>query len=120
MKAYSFAATETLPGVASFSLKVRLSSGSAVVADFVAFFHGMVGVGCGPLFAAQAGGVNDRRAAEPRLEFARPADEVGVHVGLEDVGDVEAVVGREADELVDVAGRVDDRRFAGGLIANQM
>jgi hypothetical protein len=43
-----------------------------------------------------------------------------VHVRLEDVPDVQVVGVREANELVDVAGRIDDSGLAGPLVRNKV
>ncbi len=62
-----------------------------------------------PVVAALVGEVERRLC--PGGELAAPGDEVGVNVGLGDVGDAEVERGGEGEILLDVAGGVDHERL---------
>jgi hypothetical protein len=53
-------------------------------------------------------------------ELARPAHEVGVDMGLEDVGDDEAVAPRDIEVNVDVRPRVDHGCRACGIVTDEI
>jgi hypothetical protein len=68
-----------------------------------------LGEGVTPLVAAFIGEVESR--LRPRRELTAAGAEVGVDMGLGDVGDAEIERGGEGEVLVDVAGGVDDQRL---------
>jgi hypothetical protein len=64
--------------------------------------------------------VNPRLVRQPRLELDRAADEVGVHVRLEDVCDAQALLACRAHVRLDIAGRVDDGATAEGFVSDHV
>ena len=63
--------------------------------------------------------VRDRRAG-PGRQLEVTAEEVGVHVGLDDPLDRQPVGGRLLDVELDVAARVDDDGPPGRLVADEV
>ena len=54
----------------------------------------------------------DNGDGAPRRQLARPGDEVGVDVGLDRVGELQAALRGERRVLVDVPPGIDDDRLA--------
>ena len=54
------------------------------------------------------------------MQLPHAADQVGVDVGLENVGDGDALRARQLDVLLHVTGGVEDRRDTGAVIPDHV
>ncbi len=62
----------------------------------------------------------DLRRLDPCAKFARPADEVVMDMGLEDVCDRNLLRTGEVEVAVDIRSGIEYRGHASGIIANQI
>ena len=100
--------------------RVQSLEAQASEADLVTATNHRVSVRRRPFRAAEARTMNACLIRQPRLQLHRAADEVGVHVGLEDVGDAQALLACQAHTRLDIARRVDDRATAGGFVTDHV
>ena len=88
--------------------------------DFFAIGDHMVGVRRRPVRAAHARRMHLHGITKPSLQLRRPDDEVGMHVRLEDMANLQIVLTGVANEIVHVSRGVNHRRLAGTFIAHKI
>ena len=102
------------------SRRAQRLEAQASEADLVTLTDHGVGVGWRPFGAAEPRAVDARLVRQPSLELHSAADEVGVNMGLEDVGDAQALLPCQTHVRLDIAGGVDDGAPARGFVADHV